>query len=44
METTQVEVAQTEEALSEANNDQLRKLPDLRLAFTGGGMADTVAF
>jgi len=44
METTQIEVAQVEEAVSEASDAQIRNLLDLRLAFTGGGMADTVPF
>lgn len=44
METTQMEVAQIQEAVFEASENQLRNLLDLRLAYSGGGMADTIAF
>lgn len=42
MEITNIEVAQIQQAVSEAKDAQLRELSELQLAFVGGGMADTV--
>jgi hypothetical protein len=46
MEHTNAEVAQIQEIVQEANDAKLRELAELQLAysFSGGGMADTIAF
>jgi len=44
MEHTNTEVAQIQEVILEANEAKLRELTDLQLAYSGGGMADTIAF
>jgi len=42
MERSNNEVTQAQEALLEANDEQLCELSDLQLTFVGGGIVDTV--
>jgi hypothetical protein len=44
MEYTQIEVAQVQEIVSEVIEAKLCELADLQLAYSGGGLADTIAF